>query len=246
MMKSFVQILFVAGLALGTGACGTLYTVDVVAFNNTDHELDKTYVLLSRSPEIDINSPEFTEYASQVQRALDSKGYRRLPGDDLTSVALGVYLAANVGDPGKQYHTVTSGIYESPYAENSTSSVRSSGNNTGGQRPPTPPPAPSPEVLTGYEEASFGTTVYTKYLSLVAIDLQQYLRDIAAKGWSDATPAEVWSVDIQTTGKPAELREAAPVMVAAAQPYITGRTDRVVRIKISAVDKRVRAIQGNL
>jgi hypothetical protein len=244
MMKSIAHVGGITGVALGLSACGTLYRIDVTAYNDPKVELEKTYVVLSGTPEIQVNSPEFNVYADQVERALAGKGYRRLAANELADAALGIYFSADIGDPSKRYHTVATGFYESPYAENPTSVVRSSGQNSGGQRPP-PPPPPPPEALTGYEETGFATTVFTKHLNLVAVDLQEYLKDIAALGREQAVPREIWSIDIETTGKPADLMEAVPVMLAAGQPYLAESTDDVVQVKLSDSDSRVGQIKGS-
>lgn len=252
-MRFLSQIGGVVGLALGLSACSTLYTVDVAAYNNADADLDNTYVLLSGSPNLNINSPEFSEFASQVERALAPMGLRRVTGDDLSAVALGIYIAADVGEAKKRYHSVTTPLVESTYSEDAVAGTRSEiqsgggGNSqTQGNTPLLPPPADEridPHV--GYERTAFATVVYTKYLNLMAVDLQKYLRDLSSAGQSGAVPREIWSVDIESTGQPGTLIEAFPVMIAAGQPYLTGTTDEVVRVKISATDKRVNAIKGS-
>jgi hypothetical protein len=246
-MNSLIRICGVTCLVLNLSACGTLYTLDVYAVNDPTHDLDKTYVVLSASPGLSITSPEFQTYADQVEKVLASKGYERSDGEDLSSVALGVYLSANVSDPSKRYHMVQTAIYEtSTYSENSRSAVKNSGSQSSGQNQSAPPPPPpTPDLLSGVAETGFATTVFTKHLNLIAFDLQAYLQDIETKGRAQAVPIEVWSVDVETTGSPADLKEVFPVMVAAAEPYITERTDDVVRVKLNGTDKRISAIRDN-
>ena len=86
------------------------------------------------------------------------------------------------------------------------------GGTTGAQTMPT---TPAPEYVSAVEETGFATTVYTKHLNLVAIDLQQYIKDIGEVGRQEAVPVEVWSVDIETTGQPSDLSEVFPVMMVA-------------------------------
>ena len=252
-MTSMIRIGGLTGLALCLSACSTLYAVDVTAYSNPNVELDKTYVLLSGSPNLDMKSPEFDEFANQVERALAPMGFQRVSGDDLSSVALGVYIASDVGEAKKRFHSVTTPLVESAYTEDAIAGTRSEiqsgggGNSqTQGNTPLLPPPADEridPHV--GYERTAFATVVYTKYLNLMAVDLQKYLRDLSSAGQSGAVPREIWSVDIESTGQPGTLIEAFPVMIAAGQPYLTGTTDEVVRVKISATDKRVNAIKGS-
>jgi hypothetical protein len=243
-MYPVARLVGIAGLAIGLSACGTLYKLDVTSYSDPGAEVGKTYIILPGSSSLDINSQEFDTFAAQVERALDTKGYTRVPGEDLSSAALGIYISAVISDPSKKFHTVTSGVYEKPYAENTTSAVRSSG-NSGSQNTqrPVPVPAPTPEVLAGYEQAGFATTVFTKQLNIVAVDLQRYLRDIATVGKSEAVASEVWSVDVETTGQPSDLSAAVPVMVAAGMPYIGASSESVVSVKLSETDPRVTAIK---
>lgn len=248
-MHSLTRVSCAVTLAIGLSGCGTLYKLDVVAFNNPDYEIGKTYVVLSGDPNFSVDSPAFNEYANQVERALSAKGYQRVGNDELSNAALGIYLAAGISDPSKRYHEVKTGVYESPYAlENQTavtrgSSSNSSGGQSGGQT--TPIPIPREELLAGYEKAGFATTVYTKHLNLTAVDLQKFMQDIAKTGNTASAPKEIWSVEIETTGKPSNLAEVIPVMLAAGQPYIADNTKDVVRVKINESDNRIDAIRGN-
>ncbi|MBT8103873.1 MAG: hypothetical protein KJO95_12940 [Gammaproteobacteria bacterium] len=248
-MNSSARTGLLAVTALALSACSTLYTLDVSSYSDPSMELDNTYVLLSGGGELDINSPEFDEYAAQIERALEPKGYRRLGEADLETAALGIYVSVGVGDPSKRIHTVSRGFYESPYAENSQAAVRASGNSgagRGGQSSaqPTPVTPPTAELLTGYEESGFATTVYTKYLHLLAIDFQSFIKEVATVGRANAKHKAVWSIDIETTGQPKDLSEVVPVMVAAGQRYVGDNTEGIVQVKMSGNDKRIEAIKG--
>lgn len=250
-MNSPTRIGVAAGVALALSGCGTLYTLDVTAYNNPNLELDKTYVVLSGNTELDVNSPEFQEYADQVERALSPKGYRRVDEDQLSKAALGIYVSFGVGDPAKRMQAVNTAIYERPFRENSSTTVRTSGigggtgSGGGSSGQQTPARLPEAEILTGFEKSGYATTVYTKSLNLVAIDLQEYISSIAKVGRSEAVPREVWSIDVETTGQPSDLSDVVPVMVAAGQPYVGDSTDTVVTVKMSDSDRRIDAIRGN-
>lgn len=236
-------------LALGVSGCSTLYKLDVTAYNNPNIDVGTSYVILSGNPDIPVTSPEFAGYANQIERALEPKGYHRVTDGDLSEAALGIYVSMAVSDPAKRYHTVQRGLYESPYADESAATVRGSGqggggnSGSGGASQAKMPTTPAPEMLSGVAENSFATTVFTKQLNLVAVDLQSYIKEIDAVGREKAVPVEVWSVDIETTGQPSDLSEVFPVMVAASQPYLGDSTDDVVQTKLSGSDKRVRQIK---
>jgi hypothetical protein len=243
-MNSVLRICGVACLLLNLSACGTLYTLDVYAVNDPTKDLDKTYVLLSANAELAISSPEFQAYASQVEKALAPKGYERSDGKDLSTVALGIYISANISDPSKKYHSVQTVLRDSSANDESESGKLRSSMGSGQNKPMVIESLPEDD-LSGASETGFATTVFTKHLNLIAFDLQKFLRDIETEGREAAVPVEIWSVDVETTGSPADLSKVVPVMVAAAEPYITERTDDVVRVKLNATDKRISAIRDN-
>ena len=243
-MNSVIRICGVACLVLNLGACGTLYKLDVYAVNDPNQDLGKTYVILSASPELGIDSPEFKAYASQVENALEDKGYVRSDGKDLSTVALGIYLSANISDPSKKYHAVQTVLRESSANDESESGTLRSSMGSGQNNPMGIESLPEDD-LSGASETGFAITVFTKHLNLIAFDLQKYLQDIETDGRESAVPAEVWSVDVETTGSPGDLSKVVPVMVAAAEPYITERTDDVVRVNLNGTNKRISAIRDN-
>ena len=237
-----------ASLLATLSACGMLYKLDVTAYNTPRPDLGKKYVVVSSNPELDVNSAEFKTYAIQLERAMSDRGYKRLPNDRLSEANLAVYIAATVGEPGKRYHTVRNPVYEAVYPESAgadrgnTAGNRSDGGQSGQSHRRPPIKTPTPEALVGYKQSSFATTVYTKNLNIVAVDLQQYLKDIQTAGSSEITPKEVWSVEVETTGSPHDLSEVIPVMIAAAKPYIGTSTDDKVSVRLDERSAQVVAI----
>jgi hypothetical protein len=232
--------------------CGTLYKLDVTAFGDPNHELGRSYVILSSNPAIDMNSPAFETYAGQLERALAEKNYQRVSGENLENVALAVYLDADISDPEKRYHSVTTAMTEPSYDEAVTREANSGSGGQGGGGSPGQPTIqtqsvepPPPEVLIGYEKQQFATTVYQKHLSIQAIDLQRYINDVQQLGRDKAVPHEVWSVDVETTGRPSELDAVVPIMIAAAQPYLGGGKADNVRVRMSDTNSQIQTIKGD-
>lgn len=247
-MKAITRIGTAVGLALTLSACGTLYKLDVAAYSKSGESVGNTYVILSADQKLTIGSPEFEVHANQLERALSAKGFQRVSGDDLAEAALGIYLSTSISDPSKIFHYSTTPVYSPSSTENMESANKDS-SSTGKTKTVTNGmfntlPGRQTETLDGYQKTGFATTVYTKQLNLIAVDLQRYLRDIQSRGRSDASPIEVWSVDIQCTGQPSSLSEVVPVMIAAAEPYIADDTGDVVRVRLSETDKRVSRIKG--
>ncbi len=247
-MQSFIRVSSIVGIALVSAGCGTLYKLDVASYSNPNPELGNTYVILSGNPELPVSSPEFEEFAAQVERTIEPKGYRRVSDDEISTAALGVYLSVAIGDAAKRYHKVTTGVYEQPEGQEVTGVVSSKSGSGGGNAGQTGSVSvvrtDRPEQLTGYEQKTFATTVYTKHMNLVAIDLQQYIKDIEEVGRNQAVPKEIWSIDVETTGKPSDLSEVVPVMLAASQPFVASPTQDVVHIKMNGTDRRIGAIKG--
>ena len=246
------RVASIAGLAFAVSGCGTLYKLDVTAYSNPDENLGNKYVIISSNPKIAMESPEFNEYANQLERALLTKNYQRVPNDDLDEADLAVYLYADISDPAKRYHEVNTAVKETDYDTTSTREAQTASNSQGGggsQRQSgsstrSVEPARS-DVLIGYETQQFATTVYLKHLSIQAVDLRRYAEDIKQFGRDRAVPQEIWSVEVETTGSPSDLGEVVPVMIAAAQPYVGVSTDDNVQVRMGETDSRIRTIKGD-
>lgn len=245
------RLAWLGSAVLSLSACGTLYKLDVTAHNDASVELGNTYVIASGDPDLSVRSPEFAIYADQLERALADSGYLRLPEEQLTSADMAIYLSADVDAPTKTYYQANRQVYEtgpddSPVrGSRGPSSDSSSPVQQQANRIITASEAPPEQELIGNEELPFERTVYTKRLSIVAVDLQAYLKEIAAVGRADASRREIWSVDVTTTGSPSDLQEVVPVMIAAARPYIGTSTEDDMLVKMSGTDKRVAAIKAN-
>jgi len=247
--NSISRYALVSSCVLGLSACGTLYKLDVDANHQADALPGKTYVVLSADPSLDVKSAEFGQYAGQLERALQPHGYTRVANDAVADAALGVYISAGVGDARKSYHTVNRAIYETQdrsggagvAARNADQRQQQGGKSVGG---PTSLDRTPEQQLSGYEKNAFATTVYTKHLSVMAVDLQQYLNDIQTNGRDKAVPQELWSVDVETTGSPESLARVMPVMIAASQPFLGTGVDDNVQVSLSEGDRRVRSIKG--
>lgn len=235
-----------AAVLAALSGCGTLYKLDVTATTYADVQPGSRYVILSGDPDMPVGSADFTRYASQLERALDEQGYVRVGEDGLADAQLAIYVSADVSDPAKSYHTVKTAVFESPYIEGTQAATRAADERQGGQSgqvsKPTPLDQNPQEVIAGYERTSFATTVYTKELTLLAIDLPQYLRDIETLGKERAVPREIWSIDVETVGSPSSLQEAMPVMIAASQPWVGENTGQTVQVTLSESDSRVRKL----
>ncbi|MDZ7645490.1 MAG: hypothetical protein U5K76_15505 [Woeseiaceae bacterium] len=154
----------IVAVTIGLSACGTLYELEVSAQKATDALPGETYVILSGDPDLALGSAEFNEYASQLEKALDARGYVRVPGDSLADAAIAVYVSADIGAPKKTYHTVSRGVYEAPYLESTQAAARSTSNqgddqSGGATSKPTVLDRPPQEELVGYKKNSFATTV---------------------------------------------------------------------------------------
>ncbi|WP_156762700.1 hypothetical protein [Woeseia oceani] len=238
------------GLVLSVSACGTLYELDVSAHKSNVSAPGNTYIILSNDQDFPLESPQFDQYASQLERAMAEHGYQRIAEDQLNAASFAIYVSADISDPKKSYHTVSRAMYETPYTQGASAAARNTGSSSSGGQgaqsagQPTVLDLPPVEQLSGYEQNAFATTVFTKHMSLVAVDLQKYLSDIKQRGRSNAVPEELWSVDVETTGSVDDLLEAVPVMIAAAEPYLGDSTEEQVRISLSEGDKRVRRIRA--
>ena len=246
-MKTITKIGSTMGIALTLSGCRTLYKIDVAAYAHADESLGNTYVILSADPKMRLQSPQFELHASQLERAMSKRGFERVSDEELNRAALGIYVSAYISDPAKIYHQVQTPVYTQGANEDLGSAAKNAaeagGGSTGTARENMLPPAPL-ESWDGVEKAGFATTVYTKHLNLIAVDLQRYLKDIQSLGREEASPIEVWSVDVESTGQPDDLSVVIPILIAAAEPYIASETGDVIRVKLTETDRRVRSIKS--
>ena len=249
MKFSRIGPLALLGTALCLSACGTLYKLEVTAYSDPSNEIGNTYVIVSGDSAVSVRSPEFNVYADQLERALVSTGYRRVPEEQLSSADMAIYISAAVDGPTKAYYQANRPIYETVHDDSPVRGARGTGSTTSEiqqqvARVAAARETPPPEALIGNEELPFSRTVYTRHLSVVAVDLQAYLKEIAAVGRPDAKKREIWSVDVKTTGSSRDLAEVVPVMIAAALPYFGTSTEKDVHINMDGLDKKVRAIKA--
>jgi|GEM_PF-3043390 len=247
-MKPLFKMTAATLLSCLVAGCGTLYKLDVTAQakqGEFSDDTNTTYVVLPGNSQLPLGSEEFEDYASQLERALAGTGYRRVSGDDPSEARVAIYLAAAISEPMKEYHTVRSSHRETVDPETASAAVRASGNPSGGAGGglAAPVEGPKSEEISGFAQNSFATTVFTKHLNLIAIDLEQYLADVANVGKSEAIPRELWSVDVSTTGTPDNLQEVIPVMLAAARPYIGKNPGETVRVNLDETSRLIAEIR---
>ena len=235
----------VAALGLVASGCGTLYKLDVTAFDSADEEPGRTYVLLPAAATLQHDATAFESYADQLQKALDSKGYQRISADNWQQASLGIYLSTDISEPSQVFKPITRPIFAETSAEPRELQGRNAAESArvaqGGR--PQPPMQPIPKGnLEGIQKTGHTRTVHTKHLSIQAIDLQQYLADIEKNGQNLAVPQEIWSLDVKTTGSSADLSEVVPVMIVAGQKYIGENTGKTVQVSISETDRRIKTL----
>lgn len=242
-----IPLTMLGSLALGTclSGCSTLYKVDVYAESRVGGDTVGNYVIIPADADYQLGTPEFENLASLLDAALSQHGYKRQPKDKWQDAELAIYVSSDISEPGLAYRQTMSPVYEAPDYEGAP--ARAAVRNSGSQNtstPPPPPPPPQDDILVGYEKMGFAHEIYAKSLRVVAVDLQQYLGDIAVEGASAAKPTVIWSVDVESTGSPKDMQEVLPVLIAAGQPYFGKTIDDVVRIRLADNDRRVKALSA--
>lgn len=242
-----IPLTMLGSLALGTclSGCSTLYKVDVYAESRVDGDTVGNYVIIPADADYQLGTPEFENLASLLDAALAQHGYERQPQDKWQDAELAIYVSSDISEPGLAYRQTMSPVYEAPVTDGvpARAAARSSG-QTSTSTPPPPPPPPQDDILVGYEKIGFSHEIYAKSLRVVAVDLQQYLGDIAAEGTTAAKPTVIWSVDVESTGSPNDMQEVLPVLIAAGQPYFGKSVNDVVRVRLADNDRRVKALSA--
>lgn len=227
----------VACLALQ--GCGTLYRVEVNAVNPDPELSGDSYVLIPLEARVDRQSPEFQRYAAYVERGLETNGLTRLPESAVDDADLLIAIQYSVGEPEAVPYTNTMPMFQrqtagDPEAGTSTRGPRSPGGGSAGS------PSPKDALGSQVQDEMLGTRSYT----FIKTHYEKYLRIVAKSLDPDHADGAAWQLTAVSMGSTANLDEAIPVLVAAAQPHMGSSTDGAIETKIGASSPKVAAIRA--
>jgi hypothetical protein len=176
---------------------------------------------------------EFEEYARYVDYALGKQGYQKASSAD--EAGLVIYLTYGIGNPEKNEYTITLPIYGQTGVSSSTTTGTINSYGNWGTYTGTTTYTPSYGV-TGYQNVQGSYVTYFRYMSLSAVDLQQYRKSQEI--------VELWKVKVSSTGSSGDLRTVFPAMVAASEKYLGRNTGKAISITILESDSEISAVRA--
>lgn len=195
---------------------------------------DKTaYVLLPGLKDVNEGDLQYQEYASYVDRVLQSNGYTKAPSFQEADIA--IFLGYGIGDPETHQYTYSLPTWgQTGIASSNTYGAVSTYKNTktySGTTTYTPTYG-----VTGSTTHIGSYTTFFRYMFLDAFDLEEYRTTKKEK--------QIWKTTVTSTGSSDDLRRVFPVLVAASKPHIGTNTGKKVTVILKEADQRVAEVKG--
>jgi len=187
---------------------------NVDALATSDAQAKRHFVILPANKDIKEQDLQFIEFKAYVEKVLSSRGFVKV--DTLQDGDVVLFLSYGVSEPQTYQYSYDvpgwsyPGFY--PYYR-------------GYWYYPMSP---------YYSQRIQSYSVYRRYLSLEAFDMEAYLQH--------KTPQQLWKINVQSRGLSNDLRLAFPYMVAAMQPYIGLNTGHMVTVDVDEFDPLLKNI----
>ncbi|NKB24991.1 MAG: DUF4136 domain-containing protein [Kiritimatiellae bacterium] len=190
---------------------------------------NKTYILLPGNKDTKAADLQFREYAAYVNRALQEKGFT--PAETFQKANVGIFLGYGIGEPQEHQYVYSLPIWGqtgvlSSYRTGAFSSYGYCGTTIY---------TPTYGVIGSTTHSSSYTT-YSRFISLDAVDLDEYTKT--------EKEVQLWKTTVTSSGSSDDLRRVFPILIAASKDYIATNTGKKVKVKLLEEDARVMAIKG--
>lgn len=209
------------------------FRVNIDSISAPESSLKTSYVLLPGVKGIEMSDLQYREYASYVDRALISEGYTKASSFKEADIA--IFLGYGIGDPETQQFT-----YSLPtFGQTGVSSANTFGtlNTLGSDTTYSGTTTYTPTYgVTGSKTFTGSRTTYFRYMSLDAVDLDEYRKT--------EKQIQLWKTTVTSTGSSGDLRKVFPILVAASKPYIGNNTEKKIEVVLTESDDRVVEIKG--
>jgi hypothetical protein len=226
--------IFIAGILISLlPACAFTpdYRVDIDSINMPGAETKTGYLLLPGEKGVSSENLQFKEYASYVERALSSRGFRKAVDSNDADIA--IYLSYGIGEP--QEHQYMYSIPEWGQTGFITS-YRHVVVDDDGNYHPIVTYEPVYGVVDSYVHTETVTT-YKRFLILDALDL-------AASRADPDKAVQLWQTTVTSIGSNGDLRIVFPILIGAAKEYIGSNTGKKVTVTLYENDRRVLDVKG--
>jgi hypothetical protein len=233
-MKNILLILiftlFISGCASTTAPTFYVY-VDSIS-SPKSQEL-KRYILLPNNQGVKSGDLQFQEYASYVEKALNSQGFTK--ANDFKDANVAIFLGYGIGDPKTHQYTYSMPTWGKTgvSSSNTYGTVNSYGSTATVSSTTTYTPTYG---VTGSTSHVGSYTTFNRYLSINALDLNQYKVNEEEK--------QIWKTQVMSSGSSGDLRRVFPILVAASRPYISVNSGQKIEVSLKEQDQQVLEIKG--
>ena len=234
-MRGIVAVMIICSGLIVIGCWGSRYSVNVTSLNDPTMSPSETYVLWPSIEGLSPNDLEFREYAQYIDRALASKGLRRI--DDPSLADLAIFMNYGTGDPASVPYTYSVPVLGVTGGGTSTISLNTYDYGSGTSSQTTGLITEGTQIgVVGSKIVNKAKTVYRQFLVLEAINLETY------RSSQEVMPA--WRTSVVSSDSNGDLRRAFPVMVAASALHMGTNTEKVIKVSLYENEDRVKAIKG--
>ncbi|HVC28104.1 MAG TPA: hypothetical protein VNF48_00990 [Gammaproteobacteria bacterium] len=193
----------------------------------------KTYIILPGNKGITPDDLQFQEYASELTRALQIRGFA--PANAAQDADMIIVLSYGIGNPqSHEYSYVMPMFGQTGISSSYTSGVINSYGSTSSYSGSTTY-VPS-YGITGYVPTVSEYTTYFRFAIITAYDPKALEQS--------HTQMELWQTTITSTGSSGDLRRIFPILIASGEPYFTTNTGQQVHRTLYENDDMVLDVKG--
>jgi hypothetical protein len=238
-MKSVLKFFSIAISILAIGGCETMAVRDdfgnpitannngfTVAVNSLGVGSPTTFDIAPLNKGVSAKDLQFLEYSRYLQRALESKGYRKTDLKDRPEIL--ILLGYSISDG----ETRTSSVDVPQWGQTgtmnlgTTGTISTIGNTSFLNAQTTSIPTYG---VTGSRTVTSQYTTFTRKVQISAMALEDV--------------REVWQTTIASIGSSGDLRRVFPVLIAAGKDYLGSPTSRAKTIRIAEESPQVMSIR---
>ena len=227
---------FLAGCQTGPN-----YYVNVSSITAPEVQSGLTYKVWPSNNEVKATDLQFREYAAQVSRALESRGF--IPAANGASPDVIAFLDYGIGAPQTRTGSYSMPVYGQTGVASSTTTTTGTatanrfGNTVYGTGSAISTTTNTPQYgIVGATTQVYTYTEYTRYINVDAYFTSRWEQE------KELVPA--FTTEIVSTGSSGDLRKLFPIMLAGSLEHIASTTQGYVPITMVESDPRIAMLLG--
>ncbi|MFN7163552.1 MAG: hypothetical protein ACK4P2_01925 [Hyphomonas sp.] len=226
-----------------SGGCqtGPNYYVNVSSIAAPEIQSGMTYRVWPSNDKVKATDLQFREYAGQVSRALESRGFTRAAEGSSPDVI--AFLEYGIGAPQTRTGSYNMPVYGQTGVASSTTTTTGTatanrfGNTVYGTGTATSTTTNTPQYgIVGSTTQVYSYTEYTRYINVDAYFTSRWEQD------KELIPA--FTTEIVSTGSSGDLRKLFPIMLAGSLEHIASTTQGYVPVTLVESDPRISMLMG--